>query len=134
MGLERVEDLQAVLDRPEKDVAVREPPRLLPGQVSALGEPVEGPQAVPLAEPGILPAIEELEGLDVELDVADPAHAELDVALLLPARAQPHVDPVLHRPDLPERLALEPGAVDDLARQVDERLPDPLVPGGHRAP
>ncbi len=67
----------------------------------------------------------------MELDVADPAHAELDVALLLPARAQPHVDPVLHRPDLPERLALEPGAVDDLARQVDERLPDPLVPGGH---
>ena len=48
-----------------------------------------------------------------------------------PARAEPPVDPVLHRPDLPERLALEPGAVDDLARQVEERLPDPLVPGRH---
>ena len=122
---------EAVLDRPEEDVGVREPPRLLPGEVAALGEPVERAQAVPLAEPGILAAVEELEGLDVELDVADPPDTELDVALLLPARAEAPVDPVLHRPDLAERLALEPGAVDDLARQVEERLPDPLVPGGH---
>ena len=67
----------------------------------------------------------------MELDVADSAHAELDVALLLTPRAQTPVDPVLHRPDLSERLALEPGSVDDLARQIEKRLPHPLVPGGH---
>ena len=73
MRLERVEELQAVLDRPQEDVSVREPAGLLPREVPALGEPVEGAQAVALAQPGILAAVEELERLDEELDVADAA-------------------------------------------------------------
>src|SRR5262249_26377945 len=98
----------------------------------SLGEPMKGAEAIPLAEPRVLPAVEQLERLDVELDVADPAHAQLDVALLLIARAQPPVDPILHRPDLAEGLALEAGAVDDLLRQIEDRLPPPL--GARRHP
>ena len=107
--LERVQDLQAMLDRAEEHVGVSEPPRLLPGQVAALGEPVEGAQAVRLAEPWILRSVEELERLDVELDVADPAHAQLDVALLLAAGPEEAVDPALHRGISPTASRSRPG-------------------------
>ena len=120
-----------MLDRAEEHVGVGEPPRLLPGQVAALGEPVEGAQAVRLAEPWILRSVEELERLDVELDVADPAHAQLDVALLLAAGPEEAVDPALHRADLADGLALQAGSIGDLARELEEGLSDALVPGRH---
>src|SRR5207249_2246834 len=100
MGLECVEELEPVLDGPQEDVGVGQCARLLPGEVATLGQPVEGTQAVPLLEPRVLGPVEELEGLEVELDLADPAGAQLDVALLAPARPERAVDPRLDRADL----------------------------------
>src|SRR5262249_57301295 len=100
VGWEGVRGLGAMLEGGEEEVARGELARLLPGEVPALGQAMERPQALPLLEPGILGAVEELEGLDVELDVADPAHAELHVALVAPPRAQGPVDAGLHRLDV----------------------------------
>jgi hypothetical protein len=100
VSLERVEDLKTMLDATEELVGVGELAGFLPREISPLGEPVERPQAVPLAQPGVLGPVEELERLDVELDVTYPADAQLHVALLLTPRAEEAVDAVLGRADL----------------------------------
>ena len=120
MGLELVDDLEAVLDGSQKAERLAEeaPARLR--QVAALGQAEDGPQAVTLAEPRVVPRVEELERLHQELDLADAAHAQLDVAPLDPFGAKGLVDLRLHAADLGDDLGGHAWAEDEGADEVEE--------------
>src|SRR5206468_1508005 len=92
VGLELVEDLQAVLDGAQVDEAITEKAAERGREIAALGEAEDGAQRVLLAEPRIVPPVEELERLHEELDLADAADAELDVAALGVLAAERAVD------------------------------------------
>ena len=110
VGLELVEDLQPVLDVPEKDQRVPEQAAQPGGQIAALGEAEQGAQRVPAAQPGIVARVEELQRLGQELHLADAAAPELHVAplgALGPLRA---VDLPLHVADVGHDARVEAGA------------------------
>ena len=59
---------------------------VLAADVAALGQPGQRAQRRALAQRRVGPAVDELEELDGELDVAQPARAELDLPLGLVGR------------------------------------------------
>ena len=69
-----------------------------------------------MADLGVLAAVEELEELDDELDVADAAAARLDLDLGGPRRDGPLLDPPLHRLDLADLGAAEVASIDERRR------------------
>ena len=77
--LELVQDLQPVLDRAQVHVGVGQRAAERRRQVSALGEAEDHLEAGALAKPGVVAAVEELERLHEELDLANPPGAELHV-------------------------------------------------------
>ena len=89
-------------------------------QVAALGQAEDGAQAVPLAEPRVVARVEELERLHQELDLADAAHAQLDVAALDALGAQRRVDLRLHAADRGDDVRIHAGAEDEGADEVEE--------------
>src|SRR5436190_830224 len=121
------------------DPATTEPPRPLPGPPTqppgragpALRQPEDRLQRVALAQPGVVTAVEELERLDEELDLADPATSELDVRRRVALLAERPIDLRLHRADRGEDPRVEARPVDDLARQLHEACPHAGVAGGH---
>src|SRR5262249_23028239 len=80
VGVELVHDLEPVVDRAEMDERMREPPSEIRRQIAALGQAKERLERVALAQPRIVAAIEQLQRLNDELDLADTAASELDVA------------------------------------------------------
>ena len=84
MRLELVQDLQAVLDGAEMHERVAEEPAERRREIAALGEAEDRAQRVPLAQPRVVPGVEELERLHQELDLADAADPELHVPALAP--------------------------------------------------
>ncbi len=111
--LELVDDLEAVLDRPEihEGEAQLAPER--GRQVAALGEAEDRPQAVPLAEPRIVAPVEELERLHQELDLADAPAPELHVAASRVLAAERTVDLSLHPAHVPHDVRIEAGTIDE---------------------
>src|SRR6185369_4716490 len=99
-------------------------------QVSALGEPEDRLQAVRLAQPRIVAAVEELERLDDELDLADAAAAELDVRRLATLGADRAVDLGFHRADGRDDARVDPWAIDGFTRQAREAGADRRVTRG----
>ena len=80
MRLEIEKKLEAVLGLAEEAVGLFQDVVLLVGEAADLGESVEGEEGVALADLGQVAAVEELEELDGELDVADAAVPGLDLA------------------------------------------------------
>ena len=134
VGLQLVEQLQPVLDGAQMHERVREGAPELGRQVAALGEPEQRLERVALAQPGVVAAVEELQRLHDELDLADAAAAELDVAgapVTVAAPGQLPIDLALHAANRRHHAFVEPLAIDDPARQVHELRADPLVAGRH---
>src|SRR5437867_12818025 len=115
VGLELVEDLEPMLDGAQMNVRSREQPAEVGRQVAPLGEAKDRLQRVRLAQPRVVAAVKELEGLDDELDLADAAAAELDVRRLAALSLDDPVDLRLHVADRRHHLPVEPGAVGGLA-------------------
>src|SRR5262249_11825753 len=130
MGLQLVEDLQPVLDGPQVLVVARQQAAEVGRQVTALGEAEDRLQAVRLAQPWIVAAVEELKRLDDELDLTDAAAPELDVGRFTALGADGAVDLGLHRPDGRDDARVEARTVDGLARQGAEAHADGRVAGG----
>src|SRR6266545_6568508 len=120
MGLELVEDLQSVLDGPEENQRLAEKAAERLGHVTAIGQAEDGPQAVPLAQPGIIARVEELERLHEEFDLADAAHAQLDVTALHAFGAERPVDLRLHAAHRGHDVGIHAGAEDEGAHEVEE--------------
>ena len=118
--LELVEDLQSMLDGPEEDQRLAEKASERLRQVAALGQAEDGAQAVPLAQPGIVARVEELEGLHEELDLADAAHPQLDVTALDALGAEGPVDLGLHAAHRGHDVGIHPGAEDEGADEIEE--------------
>src|SRR5262249_22652612 len=77
-------------------------------------------QRIPLAKPGILPSVEELERLYEELDFPDAADTELDVPALGILAAKRVVDGPLHLTDLVHDTGVEARAEHERPDQVEE--------------
>src|SRR5262249_29035655 len=107
MGLKLVEDLEPGLDSPKMKEGVAEKAAERSREVAAMGQPKDGPQRIPLAKPGILPSVEELERLYEELDFPDAADTELDVPALGILAAKRVVDGPLHLTDLVHDTGVE---------------------------
>jgi hypothetical protein len=127
VGLELVEDLQSMLDGPEEDQRFPEKASERLGQIAALGQAEDGAQAVPLAQPGVITGIEELEGLHEELDLADAPHPQLDVTALDSLGAEGLVDLSLHAAHGGHDVGIHPGAEDEGAHEVEEARGDTRV-------
>ena len=82
VGPPQVPELEQMLDPAQEPVGGGQLGRVLPADVPARGEHGQGGQGGRLAQRLIDPAVHELEELDGELDIPQPARAELD----LPAR------------------------------------------------
>ena len=80
MRLQIEHDLQPVLDLAQKAVVLLQDRPLLVGQAADLLQLGDGFQRVAGAELGQIAAVEQLQELDDELDVADAAAAGLHVA------------------------------------------------------
>ena len=128
--LELVQDLQAVLDRSQVHVGSREEPTEVGRQVSTFGEPEDRFQGVRLTQPRVVAPVEELQRLDDELDLADPAPSELDVGRLVTLGADGAVDLRLHRADGRDDPRVEPGPIHGPARQLSEAGADTRIAGG----
>src|SRR5947209_2108866 len=76
-----------------------------------------------------LAAVEELERLDEELDLTDPAAPELDVGRRAARLDERPVDLPLHRADRRDDPSVEARPVDGLARQLHEARPHAEVAG-----
>src|SRR6266540_336501 len=130
-----------MLDRPQKDQRVAQEATERLREIAALGQPENRAQAVPLAQPRIIAGVEELERLNEELDLADAAAAELDVAALDALGTERLVDLLLHAADGGDDIGIDarpehegpdhldeprghPGVAGAKAR-LDERLPLP---------
>ena len=81
VGLLAGRELDAVLEAAEKEVRVRQLPLLALGDEAARPQATQRLDGVGAADARLAPAPDELEALREELDLADPARADLQVVL-----------------------------------------------------
>src|SRR5207253_10210397 len=122
-------DLQLVLDVAQEAVGAGERRGLLGAHVAARGELAERGERAPLLEAGILAAVHELLRLDDELDLANAAAAELDVARAGARVAQRRVHTPLHHLEVLDRGKVQVAAVDEAEELVEQRLAERPVAG-----
>ena len=117
--------LQPVLDSPQEPVRVDQRRRVGPPDVPTLAQRVQRRQRLRDAQRLVSPAVDELQQLHRELDVAQAAAAQFDVALGDPGRDVLD-DPPAHRPHVGD----EPGA---LGGRPHHRGDDIAVGGAERS-
>ncbi len=100
MGLAVEENLKAVLDLAEETVRVVHDVPLLGAQAADSLQPCDRLERRAVANFGILAAIQQLEKLNDEFDVAYPPCSGLDFDLGVPGRHRALLDPALERLDL----------------------------------
>ncbi len=91
--------LQAVLGTAQEAVRVREAGRIPAGHIATASERVERGQRRDRPQLGVGPAVDELEQLDGELDIAQPARTEFEVTVSVSRRQRPFHPPP-HRLDV----------------------------------
>ena len=121
MRLQVADDLQTVLERPQEPIGVGERICVGPPDVPFAGERREGAEGVGLTQPLVPPAVDDLQELDRELHVADPAVSALDLDARLARGAHVLLQTHLHAADLVDRRLGELGREDDGRHGVDER-------------
>ena len=125
---EAVHELELVLDRAQEHVAGGERTVLGGRQVPPRPQGPQGAQGALLPDVGVLSAEDELQELDRELDVADAAGPELDVAAL-PGALGGGLDTILHGLYLRHAACLQVATVYELLGHRDEALRELTVPG-----
>ncbi len=114
------DDLEPVLDPPEESVCVVHDVPFLGAEAADPLELRDGVERVAAAHLGVLAAMEELEELDDELDVADAAAAGLDLDLGRPGRDGALLDPPLEGLDLGDLRGGEVSAIDERGDRLQE--------------
>ena len=122
MRLAVEEDLQPVLDLAEKAVGVVHDVPFLGAQAADLLQPGDGLERGRVADLGILAAVQQLQELDDELDVANAASARLDLDLGGPGRDGALLDPPLERLDLGDLGRAEIAAIDERLDRLEKGL------------
>ena len=107
-----VEDLKPMLDGAQERVGAFQNTAFLVGQSARLRKPPHCLERRARADLRRVAAAQELEELNRELDVADPAPAALDVGVIGPVANGPVFDPSLERLDAADVGTRQPAAVD----------------------
>src|SRR5262249_57950930 len=108
------------------------PPRgvvLVAGEQAFVAQRVQGLERAPPAQPRPAPPEPDLEDLAHELDLADAAHAQLDVPIALRALRDLAVHLALDAPDVVEGGGVEGPAVDEGSEALDQPRPQRQVSG-----
>ena len=100
-------ELEAVLDLAQEPVRLGQAVGVVAVDVAGVGQLGQRGQRRRHTQPGVERPVHELEQLHRELDVADAAGAELDLALAQPPPGHLGLRPLLHRPHGPQRLGVE---------------------------
>ena len=116
------QQLQAVLGLAQEAVGVVEDAIFLVGQAADLLQGLQGQQRVALADLGQVAAVEQLQELDGELDVADAAVAGLDLGVAVAGPAGLVLDAPLQRLDLVDLGEAEILAIDERLDGLEELL------------
>jgi len=130
MCLTVVHHLQVMLDLPEQDVAIGQDAVLVGGEEMAVGKAQQAIQRVAAADFGVRAAMYQLQVLRDELDVADGAFPQLDLAPFPALLAQLRLGALLHRAyDAAQcaRVEVVQGALDSLQK----RFPHAPISGDH---
>ena len=128
VGLQVANDLQAVFQRAQEPVRVGERGGVGFGHVSTLGERGQRAERVRLAEPMVTPAVDDLQELDGELDVADPAAAALHLGELLAPGPDVLLEPHLDAADVIDRGLVQLPRVDERRRRSTNARPTAWSP------
>ena len=129
LGLALVDELDPVFQTPEEEVGPRQELDVFPRHEARFPEPAEGFQGLPAPEERNLPRVNQLHGLDEELDFTNPAASQLDVVLSLPFEAVFLVDLQLHIADLLDGGEIEVSPVDEGMEGFEEDLTQGGVSG-----
>ncbi len=141
VGLAVRDHLQAMLDPAQEAVGDQQLGGRAGAEPSGARQAAERPRRGRVAEPGITPAPDELQGLRQELDLADAALAELDVMaeqagggrpLRAERRALVRVHAALHGVDVGQRGEVEAATPDEGTDGFEELRAEQGV-AGHRA-
>ena len=132
VGLEVAHHLEPVLQAAQEPVGVGERLGVLVRDVALVGEHGERPEGVGLAEALVAAAVDDLEELDRELDVADAAAAALHLGELLAAAPDVLLEADLRAADLVDRGLVQIARVDEAGDAVDEGVAEGRV-ARHRA-
>ena len=124
VGLLALRDLQAVLDVPQEDVRDRQVPLHLRLDEPVRAEVVEGGQGVAGAQVRRLAAVDDLEHLREQLDLADAAAALLHVLVEVAALAVLAVGPRLVAGELLDGRVVQVLAVHEGDGQLHEPTPE----------
>ncbi len=124
VGLQVAHDLQAMLERPEEAVRPAERGRVVATHVPLVREDLERAQRVRLAEPFVPPAVDDLQQLHRELDVADASSSALDLDVGLAGGADVLLEADLDASDLVDRRLGEHLGEHERGHGVDERAPE----------
>ncbi len=81
----------------------------------------------------ITSAVNQSQRLDDEFELANPAKAELDIAIDHVRRAQLGLDLPLHRTKLAQRFEIEIAAIDETVEFADQAAPTAMAPATGRA-
>ncbi len=122
-------ELQAVLGLAQEAVGVVEDAIFLIGQAADVFEGVQGLEGVALAHVGQVAAVEQLQELDGELDVADAAVAGLDLVVAVAGLPGLLLDAPLQRLDLVDLGDAEILAIDERLDGLQELLAQAQVAG-----
>src|SRR5262249_7396542 len=109
-----------VLDRAQVHERVTQQAAERRREIPALGEAEDRAQRVALAQPRVVPRVEELERLDQELDLADAAGSEFHVPPFRFLAAERAVDSGFRPPDLAHDLQIAAGSEDEGSGQIEE--------------
>ncbi len=115
-------ELQAVLDLAEEAISVVEDAIFLVGQAADVFQGVQRLERVALADSRQIAAVEELQELDREFDVADAAVAGLDFLVRVAGPAGLLLDAALERLDFVDLGDAEILAIDERLDRLDELL------------
>ncbi len=105
--LSLLDELEAVLDGTEEPVRERECGRVLGCDVPGVGELGQAGKRGPQPEGGISPAVHQLQQLDGELHVPDPAAACLELAVVEASAGDDGFGPRFHGAQLAEVVRVE---------------------------
>ncbi len=124
-----VKDLQPMLHGPQKGVCAFQDLAFLIGEAARLGEPADGLERGAGTDPRRVAAAEQLQELDRELHVADPAAAVFHVGGVGALADRQVLDPPLERLDAADVGPGEPAAIDPRFHLSQQPAAQPLVAG-----
>ena len=130
LRLALVNDLQLVLDVAQEEVRLREARRFAAVEEPQVRQGAQRGERRATAQPLIPAPVDELQRLGDELDLANSAGSELDVAVE-PFPRSAAVDLALHRLDLLDGVEVEKAPVDE-RRDLLEKRPAEVAVAGDR--